>query len=79
MYVRLLYPAPFAPVLISGGYDSMAAMALGQGGDEGDAGNDDSDDVMLDDGAVYRNHLVVQFWSDDKLTSFQQRGDGLGG
>ena len=56
----------------------MAAMALSHGGDEDDA-DDDNDDIMLDDGAaVYRDDLAVQSGSDDKLTSFQQRGDGLG-
>ena len=34
----------------------MAAAALSCGGDEVDA-DDDSDDAMLDDGAVYRNDL----------------------
>ena len=77
MYVCLLYPTSLAPVLISGGYNSMAAAALSCGGDEVDA-DDDSDDAMLDDGAVYRNDLAVQFAFNDKLTSLQQRGDGLG-
>ena len=54
----------------------MAAMALSQGGDKDDA-DDDSDDIMVDDGAVYRNDLAVQSGSDDRLTSFQQRDDGL--
>ena len=71
MYACLLYPTIFAPVLIPGEYNSMAAMALSQGGDEEDA-DDGSDDIMLDDdGAVYRNDLAVQSGSDDKLTSFQ--------
>lgn len=55
----------------------MAAAALSRGGDEDDV-DDDSDDLTLDDGAVYRNDFVVQFGIDDKLTSLQQRGDGLG-
>ena len=58
MYVRYLYPTYHAPVLISGDFNSMAAAALSRGGDEDDA-RDDSDDIMLDEGAVYRDDFAV--------------------
>lgn len=76
MYARSIPPI-LLRVLISGEFNSMAAAALSCSGDEDDA-DDDSDDMMLDDGAVYRNDSAVQSGINDKLTSLQQRGDGVG-
>ena len=67
--MRSLYPTYHAPVLISGELTSMAAAALSRVSDEDDARDDsddmmdaDSDDIMHDEGAVYRNDLAVPFW-----------------
>lgn len=76
MYARSIAPI-LLRVLISGEFNSMAAAALSRSGDEDDA-DDDCDDMMLDDRAVYRNDLAVQSGSNGKLTSLQQRGDGVG-